>query len=48
MTKMEDNENFCVFEMETMDIMLYRYDINIWGPQIAMKFFVFLKYNTIL
>ena len=47
MTKMEDNENFCVFEMETMDIMC-RYDINIWGPQIAMRFFVFLKYDTIL
>ena len=48
MTKMEGNENFCVFEMKTMDIMLYRYDLNIWGPQIAMKFFVSLKYNTIL
>ena len=33
MTKMEDNENFCVFEMETMDIMLYRYDINIRGHE---------------
>ena len=29
MTKMEGNENFCVFEMKTMDIMLYIYDINI-------------------
>ena len=45
MTKMEHNENFYVFEMEIMDIMLYKYDINIRGRKLQWNFLCF--WNTI-
>ena len=34
MLQLRGNENFCVFEMKTMDIMLCIYDINIWGHEL--------------
>ena len=32
--QLRGNENFCVFEMKTMDIMLYIYNINIGGHEL--------------
>ena len=46
--QLRGNENFCVFEMKAMDIMLYIYDnFNILTTILKNKFIVYDGYNTI-